>query len=118
MNIQDIQNKIQNGESFIIANDGQFLGKLTLNAYDAESVSNPYGIYGSQYSATSIFNQYGVYGSPYSSLSPYNPFTSTPPVIYLRGQYIGFLTRNRFLGLISIAPEQLSIWLSENNLTY
>lgn len=104
-------------ESFLIANDGQYLGKLTLNRYDAESISNDYGSYGSMYSATSIKNQYSTYGSPYSSLSPFNPYTSTPPQIYLRGQRIGFLSKNRYL-FGSVDPDQINIWMQNNGLYY
>jgi hypothetical protein len=54
----------------LYAPDGQYLGNLTNNPYDPNSISNPYGQYGSPYSDKSIHNQYGKYGSPYSPLSP------------------------------------------------
>jgi len=118
MSPQELQQKIQNGETFLIANDGQFLGKLTLNRYDTESIMNQYGSYGSKYSATSIFNKYSNYGSKYSSLSPYNPYTSTPPTIYLRGIKTGFLTKNPYLGMNNIDPDKLLEWLNKHHLTY
>lgn len=87
----------------LIASDGQFLGKLSLNRYDIDSISYEYGLYGSIYSATSFKNQYSTYGSPYSSLSPYNPYTSTPPTIYLRGQRVGFYLRtNTYLVVLTL----------------
>ncbi|MAF84040.1 MAG: hypothetical protein CL797_08060, partial [Chromatiales bacterium] len=43
------------------------------NPYDPESVSNPYGKYGSEYSADSIKNPYAA-GSPYRTDSPTNPY--------------------------------------------
>lgn len=117
MNINDISRRINNGESFIIANDGQFLGKLCLNIYDSESILNQYGLYGSPYSATSINNKYSMYGSQYSSLSPFNPYTSTPPTIYLRGKRAGVLSVNKFLfGYIN--PMQIKDWMSSNGLYY
>lgn len=61
--------------------DGTYLGRLNANRYDPESVSNPYGTYGSTYSPTSINNPYSAYGSPYSSNSARNPYASTPPVV-------------------------------------
>lgn len=72
----------QNAPS-IYSNDGQwkYLGKLSANRYDADSVSNPYGQYGSKYSADSINNPYGTYGSRYSSYSVTNPYTTQAPVI-------------------------------------
>jgi len=114
----NILDKINNKESFLLANDGQYLGKLSLNQFDAESIFNKFGIYGSQFSATSIFNQFGIYGSQFSALSPNNQFTSTPPKIYFRGSEYCFLTKNRFLGMNNIEPDQLVEWLKFNNLNY
>ena len=65
----------------LYSEDGTYLGRLNANQYDPESVSNPYGKYGSEYSPTSVNNPYSTYGSPYSAESPNNPYTSTPPVI-------------------------------------
>jgi hypothetical protein len=47
------------GESYIIAQDGQFLGKLTSNKYDSDSLLNEFGSYVSKFSSTSIFSQFG-----------------------------------------------------------
>jgi hypothetical protein len=71
----------------IYANDGTYLGRLNSNRYDTESVSNPYGKYGSRYSATSINNPYSQYGSRYSNQSATNPYTTTPPVVRYRSPY-------------------------------
>ncbi len=114
----NIIEKIKSKESFLLANDGQYLGKLSLNQFDTESIFNQFGIYGSQFSATSIFNQFGIYGSQFSALSPNNQFTSTPPRIYLHGLEFGFLTKNKFLGINNIDPDQLVNWLKFNNLYY
>jgi hypothetical protein len=65
----------------IIAADGTYLGKLSSNPYDPQSVANPYGKYGSQYSPTSINNPYSQYGSPYSPVSPNNPYATKPPAL-------------------------------------
>ena len=118
MSVQNILNKINMSESFLLADDGQYLGKLSLNRFDHESIFNQFGNYGSRFSHTSIFNQFGNYGSRFSSLSPYNQFTNTPPAIYLRGQKIGLLTKNKFLGLNNIDPDQLLDWIKINNLNY
>lgn len=53
---------------------GQFRGNLNNNPYDADSIANPHGRYGSKYSSDSINNPYGRYGSQYSSDSPNNPY--------------------------------------------
>lgn len=60
---------------------GKYLGTLSNNRYDPDSVSNPYGHYGSKYSPDSINNPYGQYGSKYSPDSPNNPYATSPPVI-------------------------------------
>lgn len=65
---------------------GQYLGNLSKNEYDANSVSNKYGRYGSEYSPDSINNQYSVHGSPYSNQSVRNPYATQAPVIINRGR--------------------------------
>ena len=50
--------------------EGNFRGNLNSNSYDPDSVSNPYGRYGSRYSADSVNNPYGNYGSPLREREP------------------------------------------------
>jgi len=85
------------GDSYLIAQDGQFLGKITDNQYDNESILNEYGPYGSQYSTTSIFNEYSMYGSPYGQYSVNNPYCSTPPKLVINGALIGYVTKNQYV---------------------
>ena len=66
----------------IVAQDGTYLGKLSDNPYDPDSVANPYGRYGSPYSPTSIKNPYSTYGSPYSPQSPNNPYATQAPLLF------------------------------------
>ncbi len=73
------------------------LGNLNLNPYDPDSVSNPYGRYGSPYSPDSIHNPYGVYGSPYSPYSVRNPYTTRAPAIVAPdGKFLGRFGSNPF----------------------
>jgi hypothetical protein len=65
----------------IVGRDGQYLGRLSGDRYDPQSVNNPYGQYGSRYSPTSINNPYSVYGSPYSPYSVNNPYATAPPLL-------------------------------------
>ena len=65
----------------IYAADGSYLGKLSTNRYDPESISNPYGRYGSPYGNT-LANPFSKYGSPYSSESWRNPYTMSAPRIF------------------------------------
>ncbi len=58
----------------LYSQEGRYLGRLSANPYDSESISNPYSQYGSPYSSESINNPYGRYGSPYSQDSARNPF--------------------------------------------
>jgi hypothetical protein len=67
---------------YLVSPNGQYLGNLNSNRYDPNSVSNPYGQYGSPYSPNSINNPYGQYGSPYSPNSANNPYTTGGPRIY------------------------------------
>ena len=78
----------------IVAEDGQFLGKITVNSVDPQSLLNAVGRYGSEISSTSIFNKIGRYGSDISPMSPFNQIASTPPRIVRNGQVIGYLTVN------------------------
>ncbi|MDP2997841.1 MAG: SUMF1/EgtB/PvdO family nonheme iron enzyme, partial [Bryobacterales bacterium] len=81
--------------ALLFAHDGQYLGKVTSNTYDSESLGNKYGNYGDPYSSVSIFNQYGTYGGQNSLLSPFNPYTNTPPVLFLNSKPVVYLTANR-----------------------
>ena len=67
----------------IIAPDGTYLGKLSANKFDPDSVSNKFGIYGSPYSPVSINNKFSPYGNPYSPQSVNNPYATQSPVIYV-----------------------------------
>lgn len=107
--------RVRRQESFLLAQDGQFLGLLSSDKYLPDSVMNEYGNYGNLYSSTSIFNQYGQYGSRYACYSPFNPYTSTPPKIILRGKWVGLLTTNSFL-LNGLDPHQLIDWIIDNRL--
>lgn len=97
------ESQINNG-SYLIAQDGKLLGKITDNKYDADSILNEYGPYGSPYSGTSIFNQYSNYGSEYGQNSINNPYCSKPPKLIINGQFIGYVTANHLI-TNSISPE-------------
>jgi hypothetical protein len=74
-----------------------YLGHLSANRYDSDSIANPYGQYGSRYAANSINNPYGRFGSRCSSSSPRNPYSTNGPSIYgADGTYLGKLSTNRY----------------------
>ncbi len=83
-------------KNYLVSSDGTFLGKLSSNKYDALSIFNEYGRFGSTYSNLCIFNEYSKYGSKYSSQSPFNEYASNPPKIYLDNKYYGLLTINEY----------------------
>lgn len=115
MDKTDLDIRIAGKESFLLANDGLYLGRLSLSTSVPDSISNNKSIYGNDYSAISFKNPYSIYGSPGSSLSPYNPNTLTPPVIYLRGEKAGFLSKNvNFADRVD--PDGLNEWMIRQRL--
>jgi hypothetical protein len=82
------------GVAIIVADDGQYLGKISSNAIDSDSIMNSIGRYGSEISSTSIFNEVGRYGGKISSMSPFNDITSRPPKIFVGEEFIAYLTTN------------------------
>lgn len=98
----------------LYSNDGKtFLGKLTTNKYDSDSVFNEYGTYGNKYQSKSIWNEYGDYGSNYSNTSAFNKYATKPPIIILDSKVIGYLTVNTTLAN-GISPNGLLSWLDSN----
>ncbi len=89
--------RLKSDESYLIAQDGQYLGKITTNRYDNHSILNRYGPFGSRYSQTSIFNPYSPYGSKYGQHSINNVYTITPPKLIIGGREIGFVTVNKHI---------------------
>ncbi len=76
---------------------GKYLGNLNSNRFDPNSISNPYGRYGSPYSPDSVNNPYGQYGSPYSPYSAWNPYATQAPVIVTpQGKYLGKFSTNPY----------------------
>lgn len=83
--------KVENG-LILIAQDGEFLGKLITDKYDDESIFNKYGDYGSKYSDTSIWNKYSEYGSNYGTYSAFNKRSPSPPIIFDGEDAIGYIS--------------------------
>ncbi|MFQ5662849.1 MAG: hypothetical protein ACE5HL_03350 [Terriglobia bacterium] len=87
----------EGADNFLQGGDGKFLGRITDNLYDRNSITNPYGPYGSPYSPTSIHNEYSIYANPYSALSMNNIYATNAPILYLAGRERGRVTRNQFV---------------------
>lgn len=91
----------------VYSNDGkEFLGTLSTNVYDRESIFNKYGPYGSEFEANSIWNKFGDYGSEFSLDSAFNEFTSSPPILVIGKEIIGYVTVNE-LKQNGISPYEL-----------
>jgi hypothetical protein len=60
---------------------GQYLGNLSTNQNDPDSVGNPHGRYGSKDSEDSINNLSGKYGSPQGNDSMNNPYATNTPIV-------------------------------------
>jgi hypothetical protein len=88
-----------------------FLGCLSCNEFDSDSIFNNYGSFGGAYADTSIRNHYSEYGSPYSDNSACNRYASNPPVIVDgSGKAYGRLTLNQFED--QVKDPNVVAWLS------
>ena len=77
-------------------NYDQFLGCMTCDDDEPNSIWSPLSDYGSAHNAKSIWNKNGVYGSIKSNLSPYKINAKYPPrVIDGNGKVVGYLTINK-----------------------
>ena len=73
-----------------------FAGCLNCSKYDASSICNRYGDYGSRYSVKSIWNRYGDFGSRYSSKSPWSRYGAGLKIVDSNGGYYGKFTLSSF----------------------
>lgn len=78
----------------LVAEDGTYLGKITWNDVDPDSIFNNVGRFGSDVSATSIWNDVSRYGSDISADSPFNDMALSPPRIVKDGNVVGVLSVN------------------------
>jgi hypothetical protein len=85
------------------AADGQFLGVLSSNQSDPNSINNP-NTYGGFYSYQSIKNPASPYGGACGLYSPYNITCINPPVILYQGQPMLVVSKN-----LSVLTNGLSI---------
>ncbi len=77
----------------------RYLGRLSDNPYEADSIANPYGRYGSRHSPDSINNPYGEFGSEYGFHSVRNRYASgddSPKLYDAEGNFRGNLNNNPY----------------------
>jgi len=78
-------------------NNREFLGCLTCNEYDTNSVFNDFSTYGWG-NDFGKWNPFGNYANSFSSYSACNQFTSNSPVLVDRqGKFYGRLTLNEYV---------------------
>jgi hypothetical protein len=94
----------------LVAEDGTFLGRISRDHSDPESLATATGEYGSPFAEHSIFNAAGRYGSSGSDFSPFHPTTRHPPRILREGEVLGYLSVNPQLP-DRIHPGELISWL-------
>ncbi len=78
----------------VVGRDHTFLGVVSNNQYESQSICNQYGSFGSPYSQTSVWNKYGKYGGAYSDMGAYNSNAQKPPIVIQNGQPVAVLTKN------------------------
>jgi len=98
-----------------------YLGCLNCGSFDANSVCNAFGTYGSAFSSSSIWNNFGTYGSVFSSYSPWNAFSSSGPGIFSTDglTFYGYFTVNTFQSnrtQINVYVSVLSYFISTQDL--
>lgn len=74
-----------------------YLGCLTCDKFDSDSIWNKFGLYGSKFNAQSIWNKFGRYGGSFNDYSPFNKFARNPPkLVDQTGKFYGYFTADKF----------------------
>jgi len=114
--IESQENKdseVERKEGFLLYDsEGIFLGKLSTNVEDEDSIFNDDGAFGSITSTKSIWNKGSIYGGSKTNQSAFYEKASDPPQMFLNGEFWGYLSKNTFK-TPRIAPENLWNWLLE-----
>ena len=102
------------------ANNSVYLGCITCNKVQTESICNSFGTYGSAFNSSSIWNQFGTYGSSFQTYSPWNSYSSNGPLIVGSNNLsYGYFTTNSFKSNRTTGQAFLNIlnyYSSTNNL--
>ncbi len=86
--------ELMDGNAFIMASDGEFLGNISSDRFASKSILNDVGSHGSSVASKSIFNNVGTYGSEVSPKSAWNKLATSPPKVFVEEKFIGYLTTN------------------------
>lgn len=85
---------IRRGRAIIVADNGTFLGKVTSNVADAQSVLNQQGMFGSATSEFSLMNPKTRFTRADSDQSVTNPGATRPPKLFFDGNLLAYVTEN------------------------
>lgn len=92
-----------------------FLGTISNNRFDQQSILNIYGNFGSKYSQTSIFNPYSLFGSAFGEYSALNKYSNKPPQIIKNNNFVAWLTVNQYMSGNKIDTNKFFRWLGTLN---
>lgn len=81
-------------QAIVVSQDGTFLGVVSSNSYNSNSICNEFGRFGSPFGNT-IFNKFGTYGGEYSPTGAYNTIARKPPLLVKDNQVVGVISKNR-----------------------
>ncbi|MQA92171.1 MAG: hypothetical protein GEU90_18425 [Gemmatimonas sp.] len=95
----------------VVAHDGTFVGRLSRNPADRDSLVSPSSIWGDPSASESIFNPFGLYGHVEGPLSAFNQSSPTPPRLERDGAAIQSLTVNPAIS-DRIDPNAVISWLA------
>jgi hypothetical protein len=84
------------GKLELYAQNGQFLGLLSSDRHDPNSIINP-RTYGNAHNINSIYYEHGIYGGQYGQHSPYNYCCLYPPTLILQQQYVALVSKNKHI---------------------
>jgi hypothetical protein len=83
--------------SVIVASDNTYLGVISTDPNDPDSVANPNGQFGDPTSPDSIWNPDGRFGSQSQDDSPWCDWATRPPQLFLDGRFRGYLSTNELV---------------------
>jgi hypothetical protein len=79
----------------VFSADGAFLGEVSDDNFNDNSICNRFGKYGDRFSNMSMLNRFSDYGDQFSDISAYNPNAQSPPALIQDRQIVAFITKNR-----------------------
>ena len=104
--------RLVDGTAFLSSLDNQFLGLLSSDRNNPDSIINPHTFLNPS-NPLSLANKSGLYASVNSPYSVYNPNAVSPPIVYYKSKKVIIVTANPSalldLGLWIVTP-QLLIW--------